>query len=120
VSLNALLVLQKISLFVQTAGNELGGNASLFCCHPKECDAILFLVKTGQHKGSLLLWSDNYLEICDSTIKCAQFQVSMKETSKKKADHFFVNHAIKNASRDRAEKKIGWLLVVWELSSLNV
>jgi hypothetical protein len=81
----------------------------------------LFLVKTGQQKGSLLLWSDNYLEICDSTIKCAQFQVSMKETSKKEADHFFVNHAIKNARQDSAEnKKIGWLLVVWELSSLNV
>jgi hypothetical protein len=67
-SSNALSFLQEISLFVQTAFNELGGDASLFCCHPKVCDAILFLVKTGQHKGLLLLSSDDCLESCDSTI----------------------------------------------------
>jgi hypothetical protein len=79
-----LSFLQEIFLFVQTAWNKLGGNASLFCCHPKLCNAILILVKTGQQEGSLLLSSDDCLEICDSTIQCAQSQVSKKNTSKER------------------------------------
>jgi hypothetical protein len=68
------------------------------------CDAISFLVKTGQHKVSFLLSSDDCLEICDSTIKYARFQVSKKKSSKKRADHFFCESCNKKSKAETERK----------------